>query len=149
MIYPSFICLFALLFISIHRFLSNLDIRPNSVSLRTKGRLSRKGIRLLLLFSMFAKGKMMNWYILKEPFFFFPVLRITIEIWHLKHLLYQHLIPPPSSPIMPWVLTKQRCFHQCVSFIYVCVYAHTHTHAYIHIYAISFLLANKNVDLFS
>ena len=80
MIYSSVTCLFALLFISLHRFLSNLDISPNSISLRTKGHFSRKGIQLLLLFSVFAKGEMMNWYILKEPFFFFPFLPITIEI---------------------------------------------------------------------
>lgn len=43
MIYSSFICLFALLFISIQRFLSNLDIGPNFISLGTEGRLSRKG----------------------------------------------------------------------------------------------------------
>lgn len=60
MIYPSLICLFALLLISIHRFHSNLDIRPNSIALGTKGQLSRKSIQSRLLFSVFANGKMIN-----------------------------------------------------------------------------------------
>lgn len=75
------ICLFALLFISLPRFLSNLDISPNSVSLRTEGDLSRKGTQLLLLFSVFADGEGDELiYILKEPFLFLPFLPITIEI---------------------------------------------------------------------
>jgi hypothetical protein len=52
MIYLSFICLLALLFISIHRFLSNLDIRPNFISLGTKGQLSRKSIQSLAFFNV-------------------------------------------------------------------------------------------------
>lgn len=80
MIYSSFICLFALPFRSIQRLLSNLDIRPNSISLGTGGHLSRKGTRLLWLFSVFAKEKMMNGYFLKEAFLVFPFLPIITEI---------------------------------------------------------------------
>lgn len=50
MIYLSLGCLFALLSISIQRFLSNPDIRPNSSALGTKGQLSRNIRRLSCFF---------------------------------------------------------------------------------------------------
>lgn len=81
MIYSRFMCLFALLFISIHRCLSNLDIRLNFISLGTEGHLSRKGTQPLgLFFSVFAKEKMMNGHILKEVCLLFPFLPITTEM---------------------------------------------------------------------
>lgn len=80
MIYSSFICLFALRFISTQRFLSNLDIGPNFISLGTEEHLSGKGSQLLWLFSVFAKEKMMNENFLKEAFLVFPFLPMITEI---------------------------------------------------------------------
>lgn len=131
MIYLRCVCLFALLFVSIHRFLSNLDIRPKFISLRTKGHLSRKGTRLLWLFSMFANGEMMNWYLLKEPFFFFPFpfhyhWNLTFETPTVSTSNSTTFLPNNAFSLNQITLLSP----MCVMYLYMCMWAHTHTHTH-------------------
>lgn len=135
MIYSSHKRLFALLFVSIHGFLSDPDISPNSISLRTQGHLSRKGLRLLWLFSMFAKGEMMNWYLLKvkDPFFFFPFpfhyhWNLTFETPTESTSNSTAFLPNDAFSLNQITLLSR----MCAVYLHVCTRtrtrAHTHTH---------------------
>lgn len=146
MIYSSHKCLFALLFVSIHGFLSDPDISPSSISLRTQGHLSRKGPRLLWLFSMFAKGEMMNRYRLKDPFFFFPFpfhhhWNLTSETPTESTSNSTAFLPNDAFSLnQTTLLSPMRAVH-----LLVC----THTRTRTHWYAIGFLPTGRDVDLFS
>lgn len=148
MIYLRFICLFALLFISIHRFLSNPDISPNSISLGAKRQLSRKDIQLLSFF--FQCLQMGN-----DELIYFKGAIFLLSFPSHYHWNLTFETPTVSTsnsttslPNNAFSLNQITLLSPCVSFIYICVCAHTYIYT-VHIYAINLLLTNKNVDLFS